>query len=67
MMNTDFSRMYINGSWKTGSSETAMKNVNPFNGEELFAIQAATKEDLNEAYDAAEKAQTGMGKGTSTE
>ena len=56
-MNSDFSRMYINGVWRSGSSETSMKNVNPFSGEELVATQAATKEDLNEAYEAAKKAQ----------
>lgn len=57
MMNTDFSRMYINGAWRKGNSDKSMINVNPFNGEELVTIQAATKEDLNEAYDAATQAQ----------
>lgn len=57
MMNTDFSRMYINGEWQKGSSNKSMTNVNPFNGEELVTIQAATKEDLNNAYEAAARAQ----------
>ncbi|RLQ98120.1 aldehyde dehydrogenase family protein [Falsibacillus albus] len=56
-MNTDFSRIFINGEWKKGSSSTSMKNTNPFNGEELVSIQAASKEDLDEAYKAATRAQ----------
>lgn len=57
MMNADFSRMYIDGVWRRGGSKETMVNVNPFNGETLVSIQAATKEDLNEAYAAATKAQ----------
>ena len=57
MMNIDFTRMYIDGEWQTGNSEKSMTNVNPFTGEELFTIQAATKEDLNRAYEAASLAQ----------
>lgn len=57
MMNTDFTRMYIDGEWQTGNSKKTMTNVNPFTGEELFTIQAATKDDLNRAYDAATLAQ----------
>ncbi len=57
MMNTDFSKIFINGEWQKGSSETSMTNVNPFNGEELVTIQAATKEDLDAAYKSARQAQ----------
>ncbi|RDI41866.1 aldehyde dehydrogenase family protein [Falsibacillus pallidus] len=56
-MNTDFSRVFINGEWRKGSSSTSMTNSNPYNGEELVSIQAASKEDLDEAYKAAESAQ----------
>lgn len=56
-MNTDFSRIYINGEWRKGSSDKTVKNVNPFTGEELVTIQAGDKEDLNEAYEAAVRAQ----------
>jgi vanillin dehydrogenase len=56
-MNTDFSNIYINGEWRKGSSDSVMKNTNPFTDEELVTIQAATKEDLDEAYEAARIAQ----------
>lgn len=56
-MNTDFSRIYINGEWLNGSSDKTMKNTNPFTGEELVSTQAASKEDLDEAYQAAARAQ----------
>ncbi|WP_433745759.1 aldehyde dehydrogenase family protein [Falsibacillus pallidus] len=56
-MNTDFSRVFINGEWRKGSSSTSMTNTNPYNGEELVSIQAASKEDLDEAYKAAARAQ----------
>lgn len=56
-MNTDFSNIYINGEWRKGSSDSFMKNTNPFTDEELVTIQAATKEDLDEAYEAARIAQ----------
>jgi len=56
-MNTDFSNIFINGEWRKGSSDSFMKNTNPFTNEELVTIQAATKEDLDEAYEAARIAQ----------
>ncbi|MDN4525726.1 aldehyde dehydrogenase family protein [Fictibacillus fluitans] len=56
-MNTDFSRIYINGEWQNGTSDKTMKNTNPFTGEELVSTQAASKEDLDEAYKAAARAQ----------
>ncbi|KYG57573.1 aldehyde dehydrogenase family protein [Planococcus maritimus] len=56
-MNTDFSKIYIDGEWTTGSSDSQMKNTNPFTGEELVTTQAADKNDLDAAYKAAETAQ----------
>ncbi|WP_026694211.1 aldehyde dehydrogenase family protein [Peribacillus kribbensis] len=56
-MNTDFTKLYINGEWKNGSSDNRQQNVNPYTGEELFTIQTASKEDLDEAYTAAAAAQ----------
>ncbi|PPA69356.1 aldehyde dehydrogenase family protein [Jeotgalibacillus proteolyticus] len=57
MFTTNFSRIYIDGEWRKGKSEKTVKNVNPLNGEELVTIQSADKEDLNEAYEAAARAQ----------
>lgn len=56
-MNTDFSKIYINGEWIAGSSDSQMKNTNPFTGEELVTTQAAGKADLDAAYKAAAEAQ----------
>ncbi len=56
-MKTDFSKIFINGEWTSGSSDSQMKNTNPFTGEELVTTQAADKNDLDAAYKAAETAQ----------
>src|SRR5690606_22751140 len=56
-MKTDFSKIYINGEWLNGSSDSMMKNTNPFTGEELVTTQAADKSDLDAAYKAAADAQ----------
>ncbi|MGB6407359.1 MAG: aldehyde dehydrogenase family protein, partial [Planococcus donghaensis] len=56
-MKTDYSKIYIDGEWTTGSSDSQMKNTNPFTGEELVTTQAADKSDLDKAYKAAAKAQ----------
>ncbi|WP_203334585.1 aldehyde dehydrogenase family protein [Planococcus beigongshangi] len=57
-MKTDFSKIYINGEWIDGSSDSEMKNTNPFTGEELVTIKAADKNDLDRAYKAAAEAQS---------
>ncbi len=61
-MKTDFSKIYINGEWRKGSSDSQMKNTNPFNGEELVTIQAGDKSDLDAAYKAAAEAQLAWSK-----
>ncbi len=61
-MKTDFSKIYINGEWRNGSSDSQMKNTNPFNGEELVTTQAADKSDLDAAYKAAAEAQIAWSK-----
>jgi aldehyde dehydrogenase (NAD+) len=48
---------FINGTWKAGSSaESAIKDVNPFNGELLLEVKPASKGDVNDAYTAAKEA-----------
>lgn len=61
-MKTDFSKIYINGEWLKGSSDSQMKNTNPFTGEELVTTQAADKSDLDAAYKAAAEAQVAWSK-----
>ena len=54
----NFTQQYINGQWKNGSSEKNVENVNPYTNETIATIPSANEEDLNEAYQAAEAAQT---------
>ncbi|WP_110114025.1 aldehyde dehydrogenase family protein [Bacillus sp. CGMCC 1.16541] len=56
-MNTQFHHLYINGEWQQGKSERIIKDTNPYTQEELVTIQAASKEDLNEAYEVARDVQ----------
>lgn len=61
-MKTDYSKIFIDGEWTLGSSDSQMKNTNPFSGEELVTTQAADKTDLDKAYKAAAKAQVAWSK-----
>lgn len=56
-LHTDFTKIYIDGQWRTGASDSNMTNTNPFTGEELFTISAANQQDLDDAYEAAQVAQ----------
>ncbi|WXL25480.1 4-hydroxybenzaldehyde dehydrogenase [Ectopseudomonas mendocina] len=47
----------IAGQWRAGSSSRTLSVLNPFNNAELLTIPLATREDLNEAYEAARTAQ----------
>ncbi|MFC7322098.1 aldehyde dehydrogenase family protein [Halobacillus campisalis] len=52
-----FTKQYINGEWKNGSSEKVLENLNPYTSQPLANITSANEEDLNKAYQAAEAAQ----------
>ncbi|MBN8237045.1 aldehyde dehydrogenase family protein [Halobacillus kuroshimensis] len=54
-----FTKQYINGQWKNGSSEKFVENVNPYTEQSIASIPSANQDDLNEAYDAAVQAQEG--------
>ncbi|MFB4166272.1 aldehyde dehydrogenase family protein [Alteribacillus sp. JSM 102045] len=56
-MSHNYTKQYINGEWKDGSSEKTIENINPYSGERLGTIRSANKKDLDEAYEAAGKAQ----------
>ena len=56
-MNTDFTKLFINGEWIKGNSSSKITDRNPFDQSELVSIQAANKEDLDHAYESAQKAQ----------
>lgn len=56
-MQKQFDLLYINGEWRKGNSEDTFDNTNPYTGETLLTIQGANEEDLDEAYQAAARAQ----------
>ncbi|WP_280769652.1 aldehyde dehydrogenase family protein [Salipaludibacillus daqingensis] len=49
----NFAKQYINGQWKDGSSEKTLKNINPYNEDEIFEMNSASDKDLDAAYQAA--------------
>lgn len=52
-----FTKQYINGIWKPGSSEKSIENVDPYTGQKIGTIRSANKADLDEAFQAAKEAQ----------
>ncbi|WP_101846681.1 aldehyde dehydrogenase family protein [Halobacillus sp. Marseille-P3879] len=52
-----FTKQYINGEWRTGSSDKSVNNINPYTRQTLADIPSADKEDLDQAYQAAKEAQ----------
>ncbi|WP_426139532.1 aldehyde dehydrogenase family protein [Pseudomonas sp. DWP3-1-2] len=48
---------YINGTWISGNSKRTLDNRNPFTGEQLLVMPMASREDLDAAYTAAQRAQ----------
>ncbi|MBH9966040.1 aldehyde dehydrogenase family protein [[Bacillus] enclensis] len=56
-MKTDFTKLFINGEWTDGNSDSTINNRNPYDGADLGTIKAASKEDLDHAYQSAQKAQ----------
>lgn len=47
----------IAGQWRVGSAGRNLNVTNPFTGEQLLSVAMATREDLDEAYRQAQKAQ----------
>ncbi|MBF2719774.1 aldehyde dehydrogenase family protein [Psychrobacter sp. NG254] len=60
----DFHLQFIAGEWQKGKDDSTNTNTNPYNGDTLVEIQQATKDQLNEAYDAATQAQEAWAKQT---
>src|SRR5215469_7158951 len=56
---TGFNGQYIGGSWRSGKWGTKEIDTDPYSGETLAEIVQADKADLDEAYQAAAKAQAG--------
>lgn len=49
---------YINGTWRAGRSLRRLDDRNPFDGEQLLEMPLASIADLDDAYQAAHRAQT---------
>jgi aldehyde dehydrogenase (NAD+) len=56
---TGFDELFIAGRWRKGRGNRANRDVNPWTGETLTEIPQATRDDLDEAYAAASRAQPG--------
>ncbi|WP_106769238.1 aldehyde dehydrogenase family protein [Paenibacillus faecalis] len=61
-MSDKYSKLYINGIWRDGSSETIYDNVNPYNNEVIASIKLANQNDIDEAYESAKQAQKNWAK-----
>lgn len=51
-----FNQQFINGQWIKGSSNKIVKNINPYNHQHIDDIQAASQQDVDAAYQAAQLA-----------
>lgn len=57
VLTNKFTKQFIGGQWREGASAGKIDSYNPFTGQHLLSIQAASQKDLDDAYQAAEKAQ----------
>jgi aldehyde dehydrogenase (NAD+) len=48
-----WTKHYINGEWREGTSSNTYVNVNPYNQEKLTEFRLASKQDIDDAYQAA--------------
>ncbi|MCY0386778.1 aldehyde dehydrogenase family protein [Robbsia sp. Bb-Pol-6] len=56
-----FDKQMIDGAWRAGQSEKVQKDQDPYTGETLLEIRSASREDVDAAYLAAERAQRAWG------
>lgn len=52
-MQHQYTKIFINGKWVSGSSAKTIENTNPYDGETLGIIPSANSGDLDKAYQAA--------------
>ncbi|WP_267244263.1 aldehyde dehydrogenase family protein [Streptomyces sp. PR69] len=55
---TELAHQYIDGEWKPGSGSWDIIDFNPYSGEKLASITVATADEVDQAYRAAERAQS---------
>ena len=54
---TDLAQQYIDGEWRPGSGSWDIIDFNPYDGEKLASITIATVDEVDDAYQAAARAQ----------
>ncbi|MFF4356287.1 aldehyde dehydrogenase family protein [Streptomyces sp. NPDC001604] len=54
---TDLAQQYIDGEWRPGSGSWDVIDFNPYDGEKLASITIATVDEVDQAYQAAARAQ----------
>lgn len=54
----ELDQQYIDGEWRPGSGSWDIIDFNPYNGEKLASIAVATADEVDQAYRAAERAQS---------
>lgn len=52
-----FDQLPINGKWRHGKGAKVLRDLNPYNGEVIVEIPHASRDDMDEAYRSAAKAQ----------
>ncbi|GAE28051.1 aldehyde dehydrogenase [Halalkalibacter wakoensis JCM 9140] len=57
MKYSKWNQMYIDGTWREGTSDKTFQNDNPYSGEIISEIKLASKADVDEAYEAAKNGQ----------
>lgn len=51
-----YTKQYINGEWRSGSSSSILENKNPYTNEVLYTYKSANEQDVKDAYEAAYEA-----------
>lgn len=57
-----YDKQFINGVWKEGTSDQYAENYNPYTGELIYRYKVASRNDVDEAYEAAREAQLSWSK-----
>ncbi|MBY0498492.1 MAG: aldehyde dehydrogenase family protein, partial [Nitrosomonas sp.] len=54
---SNFDQLFINGQWRHGKGAKILRDLNPYDGSTLVEIPHANRDDMDEAYRGAAKAQ----------
>lgn len=52
-----YDKQFIGGEWREGTGASLLEDINPYTGEVLYTYRSASKQDVDDAYEAAVKAQ----------